>query len=318
MKLPFKFTLLFFLSLTIQSFSQTPINLNKLIYLDSTWTETTDVDYKYLRIVEDYYLIKKSYLFKDYYKSETLQMIGSSLEKDVLKKDGQFVYYFENGKRKSVVIYLKGKKTGKEFNWYENGNIKSELEYLLDQEGKEYYKINNYWNLEKEQKVTDGNGNYENRNETYEESGEVKNGLHQGIWKGTDFKNKYTFIENYENGKLTAGVSTDNQNIEHKYTIVNQRPEPFKGIKSFYNYIGNSVQIPVEDRNKVFGKLFLTFIVDIEGNLVEPKIIKGLTSGIDRNALYAITQARKWKPGIIRGIPVRTLYSLPITLKGNN
>ena len=318
MKFAYNFTVIFFLSLTIKSFSQTSLQLDKIIYLDSTWTETTGEDYKYIRIVKDYYVPKKSYLIKDYYKSKSIQMIGTSLDKDIIKEDGQFIYYYENGEKKLLVTYSKGKRSGKAFNWYENGNLNSELEYFEDQDGKEYHKINNYWNLEKEQKVTDGNGDYENRNEIYEEHGKIKNGFHDGTWEGKYFKNNFTFIENYENGKLISGVSTDDQNIKHNYTIVNESPEPYKGIKSFYNYIGRSFQIPIEDRNKTFGKIYLTFIVDKDGNLVEPKIIKGLTDGINKNAISVIMRAKKWKPGVLRGIPVRTQYSLPITVKGNN
>ncbi len=314
MKSTSNFIFIFFILITINSFSQTQINLNKIIYLDSTWAETTADNYKYIRIIQDYYLPKKSYLIRDYYKSDTLQMIGNSLDKDIIKEDGQFIYYYENGKRKSVATYFNRKRNGKEFNWYENGNINSELEYFEDKEGKDYYKITNYWNIEREQKVKAGNGEYEKKNENFEESGKVKDGFRDGVWKGKDFKNKFSFIENYENGKLVSGVSTDYQNINYNYNVVNQFPKPKKGIESFYSYIGKSVQIPLEDRNKVFGTLFITFFVDREGNLVEPKIIKGLTKGIDKSVIYAITHAKKWKPGILRGIPVRVLYSIPITL----
>ncbi|MNR64292.1 hypothetical protein D3C85_1868850 [compost metagenome] len=47
---------------------------------------------------------------------------------------------------------------------------------------------------------------------------------------------------------------------------------------------------------------------------MEPKIIKGIGFGIDENAIQLIKEAQKWNPGKIRGIPVRALYKLPITI----
>lgn len=297
-----------------KSFSQVPIPVGKRIYLDSTWTKSTEDNYKYIRIVEKYYSDQKTYIFKDYYKSNQLQMIGASLDKDILKHEGQFIYYYENGNKKSTVNYANSHKTGKEFTWYESGNIESELEYTADKKGKVDYKINNFWTDQKEQKVINGNGDFQLANEYGEESGKVKNGLPDGIWKGQSFKRKTSFTETYENGKLVSGITTDSLNIEHPYTILNKEPCPKKGMNTFYNYVANAVRIPNELKNKISGKIFLTFVVEKDGSLVEPKIIKGLGYGLDENAIKVINNAKKWNPGIRRGLPVRVLYSLPITI----
>ena len=304
---------LFFLLISTKLFSQS-LTESKVIFLDSSWIESTAENYKYFRIIEDYYSNKKSYVYKDYYKSKAVKAIGTSIDKDIIKPDGQFVTFYENGNKKSIVTFTDKKKSGKEFNWYENGNLKSELEYFENKKGEVESKINNYWNPQKEQTVTDGNGEYLDISEYGEEGGKIKNGLPDGIWKGKFFKSKAIFTENYENGKLISGVTTDSLNIEHPYTIVDQRPSPKKGIDSFYSYVAKSMYIPMEARNTVFGKIYLTFIVDKDGTLVEPKILKGLGYGLDDSAIRVIKNAKKWNPGIRRGIPVRVLYSLPITI----
>ena len=241
-------------------------------------------------------------------------MVGSSTTKDVLRQEGQFVYYYENGKKKTLVNYSKSKKIGKEYNWYENGNLKSEIEYLEKPINNMAFKINQYWNLQNEQKVVSGNGDYETVNKHHEESGKIKNGFYDGIWKGKNINPNYTFTESYENGKLVSGVSIDSLNIKHPYNLIYQNPVPKKGINNFYNYISNAMYIPPAARNKISGKIYLSFIVDKEGNLIEPKIIKGIGYGIDESAIKLIKQAKKWNPGIIRGIPSRVRYSLPITI----
>lgn len=307
---------LFFLLLSTKLFAQS-LSESKVTFLDSCWVEGSAENYKYIRIVEDYYTDKKSYLYKEYYKSKALKSIGTTLDRDIIKKDGQFISYYENGNKQSKVNFANTKKSGKEFNWYENGNIKSEIEYFENKNGDIEYKINNFWNSKKEQTIADGNGDYADTEEYSEESGKVKNGFPDGIWKGKNLKTKSTFTENYENGKLVSGVTIDSLSIEHPYTVKNQPPSPKKGINSFYSYIGKSMYIPIEARNKVYGKMYLTFIVDKEGKLVEPKIIKGLGYGLDESAISVIKGAKKWIPGTIRGVPVRVLYSLPITIAKN-
>jgi len=306
----------FFFAISTKLFSQTAIPAGKIIYLDSSWVESTEDNYKYIRIVEEYYSEKKSYIIKEYYKSKVLKTIGASSDKDIIKRQGQFVYYYENGNKKSTVNYLDNKKTGKEFNWYENGNIQSEFEYYTNKNNETNYKLNNYWNDKKEQKIISGNGDMEYKDKFIEEAGRVKDGLRDGIWKGKSLKSKYSFSENHQNGKLVSGVSIDSLHIEHPYTTIEQRPTPQKGIKSFYSYVAKSIIIPADARN-VTGKIYMTFIVDRDGTLVDPKILKGVGYGIDESVLNVIKNSKKWNPGLKRGIPERAFYSLPITITKN-
>lgn len=307
--------ILFFLLISLKAFSQNDITANKLIYLDSMWVPTNQENYKYTRLIEGYYSDKDSYTYKEYYKSGKLKFIATTTDRDIMKIEGQAVSYYENGNKKYTVNYANSKKSGKEFNWYENGNIKSEVYYPEDKEGSVEGKLNNFWNSEKEQIVKDGNGYYSYKNENSEESGEIKNGEPEGTWKGNNSKRKSSFIEIYKNGKLVSGITTDSLNIKYSYSTKYLQPSPKNGINSFYSYIGKSMLIPAEARNKVSGKIYMTFIVDEVGNLVDPKIIKGVGHGIDENAIKLIKEAKKWNPGKNRGVPVRVLYKLPITIK---
>jgi TonB family protein len=310
----------FFLAISTKLFAQTPTPVSKLVYLDSMWAETTEGNHKYIRLIEEYYSDKKAYIFKDYYKSKAMKMISTSLDRDIIRKEGQSVYYYENGNKESTVNYSEGKKTGKEYNWYDNGNLESEIEYFEKEKGIVEFKINNYWNRQKEQKVSGGNGDYEDIDDNgNEESGKVKDGFPDGIWKGKNIKGKYTFVENYENGKLISGVSTDSLGIKHPYNTINQPPTPKKDMNSFYSYVAKSMYFPPEARNNsVSGKIYLSFIVDKEGKLVEPRILKGIGYGLDESAINVIKYAKNWNPGIRRGIPVRVLYTLPITIRKNS
>lgn len=306
-----------FLFLAVKVFGQAPATENKITYLDSAWAETNSENYKYIRIVEEYYSDKKFYKVKDYYKSKALQMIGMSSNRDRMIEEGQFIYYYENGNKQATVNYWNGKKVGKEFAWYENGNVKSEVEYFENSDDRFRFKINNYWNPQKEQKVTNGNGDFEYNNEGhFEQRGKVKNGYPDGIWKGKSTDYKYTFTEYYENGKLVSGSSIDSLNVERSYKVTMQPAVPKRGMESFYLYLERSIAMYYQrDRSDLAGqKILLSFVVDIDGTLIEPTIIKGIDPILDKKVVKAVLKAKKWNPGFERGIPMRVLYSLPITM----
>ncbi len=91
-----KLSCLILLLLSALNYAQTNIPIDKkdrLVYLDSTWNETSKKKQKYYRIVKDYYLEKDLYLIKDFYNTGLLQMEGLSKAKDDVLEEGEFIYY---------------------------------------------------------------------------------------------------------------------------------------------------------------------------------------------------------------------------------
>ncbi|MEM7315362.1 MAG: energy transducer TonB, partial [Planctomycetota bacterium] len=54
------------------------------------------------------------------------------------------------------------------------------------------------------------------------------------------------------------------------------------------------------------------FVVEIDGSLTDIKVIKGIGSGCDEEAVRVLKAAPKWEPGKQRNKPVRVRRSLPI------
>lgn len=304
--------LFFLLLISTNLLAQSSVPVSKLIYLDSTWAETTPDNYKYTRRIEGYFSKKEKYVFKEYYKSSAIKSIGTTLDRDIIKKDGQFVSYYENGNKKSLQIYSNGKQTGIEYNWYENGNIKSELEYFEIKE-ENNLKINNFWNLQKEQTVINGNGQLEEIEDNFYEKGEVKNGKKQGIWEGKNLKEKFSFIETYEDGKLISGTSTDENNNKYNYKKLYEKPVPAKGISDFYKYVARHYQNPKIEG--LSGKIYISFVIDKNGNPTKLKILKDIGYNTGEEAVKTIIAYGKWIPGKIKGITKDVLYSIPITIQ---
>jgi TonB family protein len=308
-------TAFLFLLIPALLFSQSPVS--RKIYLDSTWNETTEENHHYYRIVKEYYSQKKNYTFFDYYKSGILQMEGTSKIREYLKSDGQFVYYFENGKKQKVMRYENSKPIGKEYNWYENGTIKSEIEHLeKTKKGSLNFKINQFWDSKNIKTVIDGNGDYEDIGKNGETKGKVKNGFKDGIWTGHNKALHINFTEKYENGKLISGISIDSSNIEHSYEIDKKKPEPAKGIKHFYSYIGNNYKLSEEARlNNISGQIILKFVVEKDGSINDIEILKGIDQKMDEEAIKVLKGYGNWLPGKFKGINFTVSYTLPITIQ---
>ncbi|NIT60886.1 MAG: TonB family protein [Aliifodinibius sp.] len=65
------------------------------------------------------------------------------------------------------------------------------------------------------------------------------------------------------------------------------------------------------------GRVIIQFIVNEKGEVEDPRVIRGIGGGCDKEALRVVKQAQ-FEPGRQRGNPVRVQYSLPITFKLQN
>lgn len=132
---------------------------------------------------------------------------------------------------------------------------------------------------------------------------------------------KYTFEENYENGKLIQGYSKDSLNNKYPYTDDNfmKQPDYPNGVNALRVYIGNNYQYPREAiQNKVKGTIKVSFVINRDGEMVELKVDEDLGFGTGHAAISVLKRAKKWKPGIMRGVPVNVHYTIPIRLDLTN
>ena len=215
--------ILFLLIFSIKLSAQINV-VSKKIFLDSLDRETTPENYTYTRVITNYSQKSVRYVVTDFYKNGRKRMTGTTLDKDILKKDGQFIYYYRNGTKECVVDYSDDHKNGKEINWYENQSKKWEKQNLWDPKTKKSQTlILNFWDPDKNQTVVDGNGEYEEADKFITQKGTIKNGLKQGTWQGSDILRKTTFIDNYDKGILISGVSVDENNVKFSYSSLNEK-----------------------------------------------------------------------------------------------
>jgi len=98
------------------------------------------------------------------------------------------------------------------------------------------------------------------------------------------------------------------------FTAVENEPAPAGGMGKFYEYLGKNIRYPaVAKENGTQGKVFLTFVVEKDGSLTDVKVLRGIGSGCDEEAMRVLRAAPRWKPGIQNGRPVRVQYNVPIS-----
>ncbi|WP_433765213.1 hypothetical protein [Flavobacterium ginsenosidimutans] len=214
-----------FLLLIISVNLPAQINMvSKKIFLDSLNRECTPDNYAYTRVITNYSQKSVRYVVTDFYKNGRKKMTGSTLDRDVLKKDGEFICYFKNGGKESVINYSEDHKTGKEITWYENQTKKCEKQNIWDPKTKKLQTlILNCWDENNSQTVVDGNGDYEESDKFGTQKGTLKDGLKQGVWEGNDILRKITFVDNYNKGMLISGVSTDENNVKFSYSSLSEK-----------------------------------------------------------------------------------------------
>ncbi|MBN1115770.1 MAG: TonB family protein [Bacteroidales bacterium] len=106
---------------------------------------------------------------------------------------------------------------------------------------------------------------------------------------------------------------------EEVFIIVEQMPN-FNGgdLTEFQKYIQANIQYPVEAQDAaISGKVFVQFVVDENGKVVDVKVIRSVDKLLDEEALRVIKASPNWTPGIQRGKPVRVQFVIPVVFKLN-
>ena len=295
------------------SFGQS--DYDNITYLDSIGKIVNQEQAVYKKVIKDYNLEQSIYQYNIFYKSDKIKEQGNCLDKYCLKKTGLVIDYYENGNNKEVVRYEDNQKLGKVDYWYENGTLMEQGEFFLDDKNTKY-RITNFWNKNETKTIENGTGFYSSKDEFYSVEGHYVNGNKSGIWNGKHLKSNDIYQETYENGNLISGDHTDAAGIRYHYTQLEIKPEPKKGMNDFRKYIGQNFKPSEESiRLKINGKIILSFVVDIEGRVVEPTIIKSLRNDLDQEAIRVLTSYTNWNPAMRRGKKVRCSYQIPIVLQ---
>lgn len=122
---------------------------------------------------------------------------------------------------------------------------------------------------------------------------------------------------NLEEVVAVAKATTPISRTEGKvYEKVENMPEFPGGVQGLMQYISSNLKYPAAAQKAgIQGKVIVSMIVDKEGNITDPKIIKGITPLLDAEAIRIISDMPQWKPGTDKGEKVNVQYTIPLVFK---
>ena len=92
------------------------------------------------------------------------------------------------------------------------------------------------------------------------------------------------------------------------YIVCEKMPEIEGGIKA----VQKIIKYPLKAKALgVQGVVYVQFVVNEKGEILDPKLIKKLGAGCDEEALRVLKKI-KFKPGYVKGKPVKSRFTLPI------
>ena len=98
------------------------------------------------------------------------------------------------------------------------------------------------------------------------------------------------------------------------FVVVENNPEFPGGSDSLYAYIARNIKYPeAAKKEKIEGRVFVTFVIEKDGQVSSAKILRDIGGGCGEEAIRVVKSMPKWKPGTQRGNPVRFQFNLPVS-----
>lgn len=133
----------------------------------------------------------------------------------------------------------------------------------------------------------------------------------------------------HELGPINAEVDENTQNIEitpvkieqeeeeedvQIFTVVENDPEFPGGMEALYKFLRDNIKYPQLARdNNITGRVYVTFVVEKDGSIANPRILKDIGGGCGQEAIRVVKSMPKWTPGKQRGKAVRVQFNLPVS-----
>ena len=119
-------------------------------------------------------------------------------------------------------------------------------------------------------------------------------------------------IDSIESVDLIPDNALGNGNSEIKMHS-EEMPSFLGGEVAMMNFITNNLNYPEDAKeSKISGIVYISFVVDINGNLQNIKTKRGIGGGCEQEAMRVLNKMPRWKPGKDNGRAVNVEFVLPI------
>ena len=135
--------------------------------------------------------------------------------------------------------------------------------------------------------------------------------------EGADDADKFTAVK--EQVVVVEEPKVEKHEPEQIFVAVEQPAEFKGGMGALMKWLGNNIRYPeAAQQNGVQGRVVVKFVVEKDGSVSQPTILKGVDKDLDQEAIRVVKRMPKWQPGKNIGQPVRSYFQLPVTFKLQN
>lgn len=121
------------------------------------------------------------------------------------------------------------------------------------------------------------------------------------------------FVEITDDVPIVVEEPEEEQQI---FQVVENMPEFPGGTSALMAYLRKNIKYPtICQEQGIQGRVIVQFVVEKDGSIASPEVIKPVNPYLDKEALRVISSMPKWKPGEQRGKPVRVKFTVPVTFK---
>ncbi|MDR0659180.1 MAG: energy transducer TonB [Mediterranea sp.] len=100
------------------------------------------------------------------------------------------------------------------------------------------------------------------------------------------------------------------------FEVVEEMPQFPGGNAALMQFLSKNIKYPtIAQENGTQGRVTVQFVVNRDGSVVDPVVVRGVDPYLDKEALRVISQMPKWKAGMQRGKAVRVKYTVPVMFR---
>jgi TonB family protein len=124
----------------------------------------------------------------------------------------------------------------------------------------------------------------------------------------------------YKNNRMISNLTwkqNGESDISNVFFEKEVEVEPKFASGSILEYIENELRYPPEAlKNNIACRVVLQVIIMEDGSVDGLKVLKGVNPQLDAEAIRVMKlTSKKWTPGKIKNVPVRVVFSIPITFR---
>ena len=137
-----------------------------------------------------------------------------------------------------------------------------------------------------------------------------------------DIKVDDDMFQNLEDNNLGVEITDYVENVQEEvieeeaipFQLVEKKPS-FQGgdANTFSKWVNSKLVYPeIAKENGVQGRVTLQFTVNADGSVSNVKVLRGVDSSLDKEAVRVVSSSPKWEPGKQRDRAVKVTYTFPV------